>query len=81
MKEILSPEEQAEQAEIYKDAPELCGNTVAYLAAGRAQELRGRYFDCRQDIERVSSFGLETLKQHGLYNLQVSFLPGYKNEP
>jgi hypothetical protein len=66
---------------IFKDVPELCGNTVAYLASGRAKELRGHYFDCRHDIERVCSFGKATLDKQGLYNLGVKFLPGYENEP
>ena len=74
-------EEQIKLREIYKDVPELCANTVTYIAAGKAKELRGCYFDCRQNIEKVASFGFETLKQYGLYNLRVEFLPGYENEP
>ncbi|KAK5443253.1 hypothetical protein LTS15_010788 [Exophiala xenobiotica] len=66
---------------IFKDVPELCANTVAYLASGQAKELRGHYFDCRHDIERVCSFGKATLDKQGLYNLGVKFLPGYENEP
>lgn len=81
MPENSTPEEQAKLRNIYKDVPELCANSVAYIAAGRARELRGCYFDCRQDIQKVCSFGSETLKQHGLYNLKVEFLPGYENEP
>jgi hypothetical protein len=67
--------------EIFKDMPELCANTVSHIAAGRAKELRGAYFDCRQDTEKVNSFGFQTLKKYGLYNLKVDFLPGYENEP
>ncbi|KAK5065124.1 hypothetical protein LTR84_000960 [Exophiala bonariae] len=74
-------EVQKEIRHIFKDGPELCGNTVAYLASGRAKELRGHYFDCRHDIERVCSFGHKTLKSNRLYNLTVKFLPGYENEP
>lgn len=74
-------EEQAKMRAIFRDSPELCANTVAYLAAGRARELRGAYFDCRQDIQRVNSFGFETLRKYGLYNLKVAFVPGYENEP
>ncbi|KAK4942808.1 hypothetical protein LTR10_017568 [Elasticomyces elasticus] len=79
--ENTSIEVQQQIRPIFKDVPELCGNTVAYLASGRAKELRGHYFDCRHEIERVCSFGYETLKQYGLYNLGMKFLPGYENEP
>ncbi|KIW21521.1 hypothetical protein PV08_02101 [Exophiala spinifera] len=79
--ENTTPEVQEQIKPIFKDVPELCAYTVAYLASGRAKALRGRYFDCRQDIERVCSFGHATLEKDGLYTLQVKFLPGYENEP
>ncbi|KAI1611781.1 3-oxoacyl-reductase [Exophiala viscosa] len=79
--ENTTPEVQQQIRPIFKDVPELCGNTIAYLASGRAKELRGHYFDCRQEIERVCSFGYKTLRDYGLYNLGVKFLPGYENEP
>ena len=81
LEENTSIEVQQQIRPIFKDVPELCGNTVAYLASGRAKELRGHYFDCRHEIERVCSFGYETLKHYGLYNLGMKFLPGYENEP
>ncbi|KAL2828861.1 hypothetical protein BJY01DRAFT_255208 [Aspergillus pseudoustus] len=76
-----TPQEQEQLRPIFKDVPELAANTVAYLSAGRGKELRGMYFDCRQDVERVSAFGRETLQRAGLYNLTMRFLPGYENEP
>jgi len=79
--ENTTPEVQAQIRHIFKDVPELCANTVTYLATGRALALRGCYWDCRQDIERVCSFGRETLDKYGLYKLGVQFLPGYQNEP
>lgn len=66
---------------LFIDSPQLCGNTCAYLATGRAKEIRGLYFDCRQDIERVCGLGRETLKKSGLYTLKVEFHHGYCNEP
>lgn len=66
---------------LFKDPPELCGATCAYLATGKAKEIRGMYFDCRQDIERVCAVGREKLQEDVLYTLKVDFLDGYKNEP
>jgi short-subunit dehydrogenase len=66
---------------LFKDPPELCGATVTYLAAGKAKELRGMYWDCRQDIERVKAYGREKLQQEGRYTLKMQFLDGYENEP
>ncbi|KAJ9609564.1 hypothetical protein H2200_005891 [Cladophialophora chaetospira] len=79
--ENTTPEVQDQIRHIFKDVPELCANTVTYLATGRAKALRGCYWDCRQDIERVCSFGKETLDKYDLYKLGVKFLPGYQNEP
>jgi hypothetical protein len=72
---------QSEIAKLFVDPPELCGNTCAYLATGKAKELSGLYIDCRQDIERVCGVGRKTLEKHGLYNLKIDFLQGYCNEP
>ena len=79
--ENTTPQEQKEIRHLFKDVPELCGNTATYLATGQAKELRGHYFDCRQDIERVCGFGRNTLRDYGLNKLTVKFLPGYENEP
>ncbi len=66
---------------LFKDPPELCGATCAYLATGKAKEIRGLYFDCRQDIEKVCALGRDQLKEKDLYVLKMDFLEGYKNEP
>jgi len=66
---------------LFKDPPELCGATVAYLGAGKAKELRGMYWDCRQDIEKVKAYGRERLQKEMKYTLKVEFLQGYENEP
>ncbi|EAL92630.1 SDR family oxidoreductase [Aspergillus fumigatus Af293] len=75
--DILTGNTTAEQQEqlppIFKDVPELAAGTVAYLSTGRGKALRGLYFDCRQDIERVASFGRETLQRAGLYSLATRF--------
>jgi hypothetical protein len=55
--------------------------TCAYLAAGKAKELRGMYIDCRQDVQRLQAAGREKLQQDGLYTLTMKFLEGYNNEP
>ncbi|KAH0830901.1 hypothetical protein AYO21_11547 [Fonsecaea monophora] len=66
---------------LFKDPPELCGATCAYLASGRAKELRGMYWDCRQDIERVVGYGRERLVKEGKNVLTIGFVDGYENEP
>ena len=66
---------------MFKDSPELCGATCAFLATGRAKELRGMYWDCRQDIEKVMKVGRESLLKQGLYTLKMDFIEGYCNEP
>jgi len=66
---------------LFKDPPALCGATCAYLATGKAKEIRGMYFDCRQDIERVCAVGREKLQEDFLYTLKVDFVDGYRNEP
>lgn len=66
---------------LFVDPPELCGSTAAFLATGKGRAIRGGYFDCRQDIERVCATGRATLESCGLYNLKVEFLQGYENEP
>lgn len=76
---FTTPEEREKLRPLFNEGPELAAYTVAYLAAGRAKELRGMYFDCRHDIERVCDFGRDNLKANGLHNLRVRFVPGYDN--
>ncbi|KAL6241456.1 hypothetical protein RBB50_011720 [Rhinocladiella similis] len=66
---------------LFKDGPELCGATCAYLATGNAKELRGLYLDCRQDVERLKAAGRGKIQQETLNTLTIKFLDGYKNEP
>ena len=67
--------------QLFVDAPELCGSTCAYLATGKAKAIRGLYYDCRQDIERVCGTGRQSIQDKELYTLKVEFLEGYENEP
>jgi NAD(P)-dependent dehydrogenase (short-subunit alcohol dehydrogenase family) len=59
--------------------PSLCGQTCVYLAAGRGKALRGRYFDCEQDVGYVSSMR-DLIKEEHLYELKVDFLGGLPND-
>jgi hypothetical protein len=67
--------------DLFKDTPELCGQTCAFLASGKGKELRGFYVDCRQDVGKLLDVGREGLKSKGLNTLGVKFLDGYCNEP
>ena len=63
---------------MYKTDPTVPGGTCAFLAAGRGKALRGKYFDCEQNIAYVCSQGREALK--GLYELKVEFVGGLPND-
>ncbi|EXJ76398.1 uncharacterized protein A1O5_00906 [Cladophialophora psammophila CBS 110553] len=64
--------------QLFKVSPALCGQTCAFLSAGKAKLLRGKYFDCEQDIGTVLAVGEQGLK--GLYDLKVEFLGGLPND-
>ncbi|KAH0847325.1 hypothetical protein FOPE_00700 [Fonsecaea pedrosoi] len=66
---------------LFKDKPELCAHTCAYISTGKAKDLRGLYIDCRQDLGRLLEAGRESLLKNDLYCLKVGFLDGYSNEP
>ncbi|KAM5360114.1 hypothetical protein ACJZ2D_013973 [Fusarium nematophilum] len=63
----------------FKCEPALCGQTCVFLAAGRGTALKGRYFDCEQDIGYVASMG-NHIRERGLYELKVDFLGGLPND-
>ncbi|KAF2833461.1 NAD(P)-binding protein [Ophiobolus disseminans] len=67
--------------DLFKDGPPLCGQTCAYLATGRGKELRGFFFDCRQDIAKLLDYGRERLLKENRNTLTVNFIDGYCNEP
>lgn len=60
-------------------SPSLCGQTCVFLAAGRGRALRGRYFDCEQDVGYVATMG-DTIREQQLYELKVEFLGGLPND-
>jgi hypothetical protein len=63
----------------FKTSRFLCGATCVYIASGKAKVLKGRYFDCEQDIEQVVAGESEILDQN-LYRLKISFLGGLPND-
>ncbi|KAF1960079.1 NAD(P)-binding protein [Byssothecium circinans] len=67
--------------DLFKDGPELCGQTCAWLATGQGKELRGLYLDCRQDVRKLLEKGREALLKEKKNVLTVNFLDGYANEP
>ena len=61
------------------DSGYLCGQTCAFIAAGKALPLRGKYFDVEQDIEEVLKYAHE-FQEKGLYDLKVEFPGGLLND-
>ena len=56
------------------------GQTCVYLATGRAKHvLKGKYFDCEQDIQTVVDHA-EEVPKNDLYELKVEFLGGLPND-
>lgn len=62
----------------FKCLPAQCAQTCAFLATGRGKVLRGKYFDCEQDIGTIVAAGSDSLE--GLYELKVEFLGGLPND-
>jgi len=60
------------------DSGYLAGQTCAFMAAGKALPLRGKYFDVEQDIGKVLEHSQE-FSQKGLYDLKVEFVGGLLN--
>jgi hypothetical protein len=54
------------------DSGYLAGQTCAFMAAGKALPLRGKYFDVEQDIGKVLEHSHE-FAEKGLYDLKVEF--------
>jgi hypothetical protein len=50
----------------------LAGQTCAFMAAGKALPLRGKYFDVEQDIGKVLEHSHE-FEEMGLYDLKIEF--------
>jgi hypothetical protein len=65
---------------LFKTSRFLCGATCVYIASGKAKILKGRYFDCEQDIEHVVSTGKEEILEKDLYRMKIDFLGGLPND-
>jgi hypothetical protein len=66
--------------EKFKDSPFLAGMTSVALASGMAKKLlRGRYFDCEQDLSDVLAQG-EEISKKPYYTLGVQFPGGLLND-
>src|ERR1700722_4938038 len=64
----------------FKTSRFLCGATCVYIASGKAKVLKGRYFDCEQDIETVVSAGPSEIIDKDLYRMKIEFLGGLPND-
>ena len=64
----------------FKTSRFLCGATCVYIASGKAKALKGRYFDCEQNIEHVVAAGRSEIVGSDLYSLEVGFLGGLPND-
>ena len=65
---------------LFKTSRFLCGATCVYIASGKAKVLKGRYFDCEQDIEQVVTTGQEEIPKKDLYRMRIEFLGGLPND-
>jgi hypothetical protein len=64
----------------FKTSRFLCGATCVFIATGKAKLLKGRYFDCEQDIGHVLSEGKEEIIEKDLYRMKIDFLGGLPND-
>jgi hypothetical protein len=65
---------------LFKTSRFLCGATCVYIASGKAKILKGRYFDCEQDIEAVVAGGKSEIIDKDLYRMKIEFLGGLPND-
>jgi hypothetical protein len=65
---------------LFKTSRFLCGATCVYIASGKAKILKGRYFDCEQDIETVVAAGKSEIIDKDLYRMKIQFLGGLPND-
>jgi hypothetical protein len=64
----------------FRTSLDVPGQTCVYIATGKAKNaLRGRYFDCEQNIQTVVDHADE-IQKYDLYNLKVEFLGGLPND-
>jgi hypothetical protein len=64
----------------FRTSLDVPGQTCVYLATGKAkQALKGKYFDCEQNIQTVVDHAADIEKDE-LYELKVEFLGGLPND-
>ena len=64
----------------FKTSLDVPGQTCVYIATGKAKNvLKGKYFDCEQNIQTVVDNASE-IAEHNLYELKVEFLGGLPND-
>ena len=64
----------------FKTSLDVPGQTCVYLATGKAKgALKGKYFDCEQDISTVVD-NADEIGREDLYELKVQFLGGLPND-
>jgi len=66
--------------DMFKVQLDVPGQTCVYLATGKAKHvLKGKYFDCEQNIQTVVDHADEIVKED-LYEMKVQFLGGLPND-
>ena len=64
----------------FRTSLDVPGQTCVYLATGKGKRaLKGKYFDCEQNIQTVVDHAAEIEKEN-LYELEVRFLGGLPND-
>jgi hypothetical protein len=64
----------------FRTSLDVPGQTCVYIATGKAKNaLKGKYFDCEQNIQTVVDNAAE-IREHDLYELKVEFLGGLPND-
>jgi hypothetical protein len=64
----------------FRTSLDVPGQTCVYIATGKAKHaLKGKYFDCEQDIQTVVDNATE-IEKNNLYELKVEFLGGLPND-
>src|SRR5271169_5072780 len=65
---------------MFKVSLDVPGQTCVYIASGKAKHaLKGKYFDCEQNIQTVVDNASEIVEKD-LYELKVDFLGGLPND-
>jgi hypothetical protein len=64
----------------FRTSLDVPAQTCVYIATGKAKRaLKGKYFDCEQDIQTVVD-NVSEIERDDLYELKVQFLGGLPND-